>query len=392
MLLINPPAKTNKEIPNIALAYIGTISNSKIVDLNTLSEPAERFLDNQTEALGISVQQRTYEQYKKITNLYKKRYPDSKVISISGIIDVECCHSFLRLEENLNFPQQFDDNLPFPNYELFDSFNTFKKHWRLGSWSYAILTSLGCPHQCIYCAAKNRKWQARSIENCYEELKQAKNKYNIKSFQILDDYFNFQPKRVIKFCEIIKPLRLTWYCSNGLRADKFDEKMAKAMSESGCKRVSFGIESIDQDVLNFINKGLFVPQIEQAINIAKKYFRGVSGFFIIGLPGSSYRKDLNSLHWALRRGINAHFSYFSDTGVDFYGENSTPTSNQYPISLQKRLADLTEFMRVSSQKKFINSSIMALKYDFLYFPFYLKIGLQRIINKINHKYISKNYQ
>lgn len=396
MVLINPFAKTNKEIPNLQLAYIGTLSNSKIIDLNTKPEPGHRFLDYSTDVLGISVQSRTYSEALKISKLYKEKYSDTQVKSVSGIIDIQCCYPFLKLENDLNFPQVFDDNLPFPKYELFDSFEIFKKHWQTSDWPYTIFTSQGCPYQCIYCAARNRPWQARSIKNCYQELEQAKTKYKIKSFQILDDCFNLKPERVMEFCHAVKNLDLTWNCGNGLRVNGFNEKLAKAMAISGCKEVSFGVESTDSEVLKNIKKGITKEITGQAIKIAKKYFRFVNGFFIIGLPGSMYKKDLASLHWALHQGINAHFSYYIPFDKlmvhdeTFFGKLSGPFSNEYPKNLQKRIGDLTEFMRGEASGRSWSerariSAKSILKYDLLNSGLYAKVGLKRLASKIKTK-------
>lgn len=386
MLLINPFAKTNKEIPNLQLAYIGTITNSKIIDLNTKPEPFERFLDCKSDVLGISLQSRTHSEAKKIIGLYKAKYPDSKAVSVSGIIDIECCYPFLKSKENLGFEQSFGDNLPFPDYELFDSFEIFKEHWQKGDWPYAIMTSQGCPYQCIYCAARMREFRARSVENCYQELKQAKEKYKIKSFQILDDCFNLTTDRVIEFSNKVKKLNLSWHCSNGLRINSFNEEAAKALSDSGCEQISFGIESIHNDILVNIKKGINRKMIEQAVKIAKKYFSGVNGYFIIGLPGSNYKKDLESLHWALRTGINAHFSYYVPFDKSmvydetFYGKLSKPISNEYSQNLQKRIGDLNAFMRLgpSRKDKFFITVKAIFQYDFLYSPFYVKTGLKKL--------------
>ena len=396
MILINPFAGTNKEMPNLQLAYIGTISNSKIIDLNTEQKLANRFLNQKTDVLGISIQSRTYGESIRISNLYKKKYPKTKIVSVSGVIDIECCYPFLKLKEDLNFPHPFDDNLPFPKYELFDSFDMFKKHWQMGDWPYTIMTSQGCPYQCIYCSARNRPWKSRSIENCYQELKQAKEKYNIKSFQILDDCFNLEPRRVIDFCHKVKDLKLKWNCSNGLRINSFDEELAQALAESGCKEVSFGIESLSSDILINIKKGINPAMIKNAIKIAKKYFQFVNGFFIIGLPGSTYKKDLRSLHWSLRQGINAHFSYYlpfdklMQFDKSFYGKLSGPVSNEYPKKLQSRIADLSKFMSgeasgCSRKKRAITTVKAILKYDYGYIYFYIKVGINRLLSKIKTK-------
>lgn len=351
MLLINPNTRINNDIPNIGLAYIATYLNAKVIDLNTLPNPKNRFLNYPTDILGISVQSRTYEESLRINKLYKTKYPNAKINSVSGILDVQCCYPYLRFKEDIQIEQPFDDSLLFPNYELFDSFDLFKKNWQAGIWSYAIMTSQGCPYRCIYCWSKERPYRVRSAQHCYEEIKQAKERWQIKSFAILDDCFNIDKKRVIEFCDLVRPLELSWICANGLRADRFDEDMARAMREAGCNYISFGIESAIPEILEVIQKGETIEQIEEAIAIAKRYFFGINGFFIIGLPQSSYKKDLYSLKWAKIKGINAHFSYYipyealTQDAYLFYGKGAHPISKEYPKILQMIFYNLTRYMR-----------------------------------------------
>ncbi|MGC8976122.1 MAG: B12-binding domain-containing radical SAM protein [Candidatus Ratteibacteria bacterium] len=351
IIFINPYARVNFDIPNLGLAYIATYFNVKVIDLNTKKFPKNRYLKYKVKTLGISIQSRTFNEAIRIAQTYKRRYPDTQIKSVLGIIDIQCCYPYIEFKEKIYVDIPFSDQLPFPNYELFDSFSIFLKNWQEGRWNYPIMTSQGCPYQCIYCVSRNRKYLTRSPENCYEELKIAKEKWGIRSFSILDDCFNVDKRRVIKFCELIKNLNLSWSCANGLRADRFDEEMAEALKESGCSHISFGIESIDDDVLKIIKKGETSQDIEKAIIIAKKYFNSVNGFFIIGLPGSSYEKDLKSLDWAKKMGINAHFSYYIpfDKGLQydllFYGEKAKPVSDVYSKKLQRKLYKITSSMR-----------------------------------------------
>lgn len=356
MIFVNPQTPINKNIPNIGLAYAATYFNVKVIDQNTMPYPKDRFLKYKTDVLGISVKSLNYSESLRIARLYKSKYKDANVKSISGFLDIQCCYPYLDFEDKITYDEPFSDAYPFPDYELFDSFKLFKNNWQKCKWNYTIMTSLGCPFQCIFCMSHNRKWRARSAENCYKEIKFAQKKWNIKSFEINDDCFNVDIDRVIKFCELVKPLNLSWICSNGLRADRFNEDMARAMSEAGCQFISFGVESADPEVLHTIKKGETIQQIEKAIDIAKKYFKGINGFFIIGLPNSSYEKDLYTLQWAKNKGINAHFSYYvpfdKTTQYDsiFYGKGSHPMSDVYPERLQKKIYKMTSAMRPLESK------------------------------------------
>ncbi|MEW6041900.1 MAG: radical SAM protein [Elusimicrobiota bacterium] len=358
MLFINPNARSNQNIPNIGLAYVATHFNAKVIDLNTMPEPADRFLIHEEQVLGISIQSRTFSEAQKIAALYKEKYPKSQVKSVSGFLDVLCCYPYLDFEEKIEYKEPFSDSYPFPNYELFDSFRVFQKNWQKGEWAYAIMTSYGCPYQCVHCASKNRKWLPRSPENCYEELKQAKEKWKIKYFLIIDDCFNVDKERVFVFCRFAGKLNLKWSCTNGLRADRFDEEMALAMKKSGCWQISFGIESVDETVLKTIKKEESFEEIQKAVEIAKKYYpaENINGFFIIGLPGSDFEKDLKSIEWVKNEGIHAHFNFYVPFDKNmhydklFYGEHAVPLSDVYPRELQKKIYNMSlEFRKFRKQ-------------------------------------------
>jgi hypothetical protein len=297
------------------------------------------------------VQSRTFGESKRIVELYQSKYPQARIKSVSGFLDVQCCYPYLDFEDRISYDMPFSDEYPFPDYELFDSFPVFLGNWQKGIWSYPIVTSLGCPYQCIYCMNRKRAWKTRSVRNCYEELRQAREKWGIRSVAILDDCFNLSKERVLEFCEQIKPANLRWSCANGLRADRFDDDVAEATAASGYVHLNFGIESVIPEVLQVMQKGETIEQIERAIDVAREWFDSVGGFFIIGLPGSSYERDLASLKWAIRKRVRFHFSYYVpfDKGMQydalFYGDGASPLSDEYPKELQKRIYDVASAWR-----------------------------------------------
>lgn len=391
MIFINPESPVNHDIPNLALAYAATHFDVKVVDQNTMPVPRDRFMDIETDILGISVRSMTYSEAQRIAAEYKKKYPDAQIKSISGFLDVQCCYPFLQLNDRIEYKEPFSDKYPFPDFELFDSFPVFKENWQRGKWRYSIMTSLGCPYQCVYCVSRNRKWLHRSAENCVEELRQAKARWGIKSFQIIDDCFNINKERLLKFCELVAPLRMNWVCTNGVRADRFDEDIAKAMSSSGCLNISMGVESTDPEVLKAIKKGETIEQIEKAVKTARRYFNFVNCYFVIGLPGSTYEKDLNSIRWVVKNRINGHFSYYApfDQTMQydevFYGEEAKPRSDVYPKELQERIYKMTASMRADPDiglTRLIKGRVaLALRFDPLHFPAYIAGEAARVFKK-----------
>jgi radical SAM superfamily enzyme YgiQ (UPF0313 family) len=200
------------------------------------------------------------------------------------------------------------DSLLYPCYDFFPENvkNALKTH-------YPLLTTRGCIYKCTYCSVSEisgNKLRKRSPENIIEELKYAKKKYGIKSFEIIDDLFNLDIERCKKICRAIlnEHLELSWACPNGLRADRVDKELADLMVNSGCTSVMVGIESADPVVLNTIRKGETIEDIERGIRIFQNAGLNVGGYFIIGLPGDSIKSQKLSVNFVKKLGINAHFN------------------------------------------------------------------------------------
>lgn len=347
LLLVDPGSDVYINLPNMSLVYAATVYCAPVIDQHVLPYPKNRFMKYNAEVLGISVRSFAKLEAGRVAKVYSRAHPLAKIKSVNAL-DVQCCYPFLKLDEEIFLGKDFSDDLPFPKYELMDSFNYLSVNWQAGLWHYPILTSLGCPYDCIFCASRNRPYRVRSVDNCIAELRQAKEKYGIVSFEIIDDVFNLQKNRVIDFCQKVAGLKLSWACSNGLRADRFDQEEALALKASGCIAVGFGIESSDPDVLKAVNKGEAIEDIEKAVNIAGRLFSEVKGYFIVGLPGSDYRKDLSSIEWAKKNKIKPVVSYYmpdhglacQDSGTEekvFYGSMASPLSLAYPLEEQKRV-------------------------------------------------------
>ncbi|MBI4162340.1 MAG: radical SAM protein [Candidatus Aenigmarchaeota archaeon] len=200
------------------------------------------------------------------------------------------------------------DNLPFPNYDDFDSVNHDGKIQPIDVWP--LVTSRGCPYTCTYCNVPvviGRKFRVRSKENILKELRWSQEHYKSKEFKVLDDNFTLLMDRAKDICKyfIDQQMGMKWTCPNGIRADRLDEELCKLMKEAGCYSMSIGVESGDPDVFDKINKGEKLADVEKGIKLAQAAGIQIHGFFIIGLVGSSYEADKRSVEFAKRLGISA---------------------------------------------------------------------------------------
>lgn len=191
------------------------------------------------------------------------------------------------------------DSLPFPAYELFEIDKYMDK-------KIPILTSRGCPYQCVYCSVRlcmGNRFRARSPENVVEEIMKWKNK-GYDRFIFPDDCFSLDLGRAKKICDLIieKNLSIKFDLRNGIRVNRVDEELLQKMKQAGCFFVSYGVESGVQDVLNSMKKGITVEQVKKAVELTKKVGVKFGLFFIIGCPGDTYEKFKQSLNFALSLG------------------------------------------------------------------------------------------
>jgi len=182
------------------------------------------------------------------------------------------------------------NKLPFPARHLINDqggniFGNNKNYFEGGSAQ--ILTNRGCGCHCSFCAApKLNSWvRLRKIDSVIEEIEQIIEKYNIRQFRIADDNFIISKNRVLEFCEKVKLLDIAFRIS--ARVKPFTYEMAIALKESGCREISFGIESFDDNVLNMLNKGTNAFHNYKALEICKTVGIKTRMLFMIGTPGQT---------------------------------------------------------------------------------------------------------
>jgi radical SAM superfamily enzyme YgiQ (UPF0313 family) len=147
-----------------------------------------------------------------------------------------------------------------------------------------IMTSRGCPNRCIFCAGHvnyGMSVRFRSFENVAREIMECMQKYGVKHISIEDDTFTLNKKLVREMCAFFKKKKLTWNCN--ARVNTVDYDLLKAMAKSGCKKIVFGVESGNPEIMRKNKKGITIPQVIKAVREAKRAkIRFVECDFIIG--------------------------------------------------------------------------------------------------------------
>ncbi|MDO8528350.1 MAG: radical SAM protein [Nanoarchaeota archaeon] len=205
-----------------------------------------------------------------------------------------------------NAPRELNnqlDELPFPSRELLPMDKYFSAGAKQTPSDY-ILSSRGCPYQCIFCAdhlVHGRKFRFRSPENIIKEVEEL-HKRGVKDWDFIDDNFTLINERVEKFCDLMiqKGLnkKMSWRCANGIRVDRITLELLKKMKEAGCYMVSLGIESGNEEILRNMKKDINLEKVRMAVKWCNEVGIETRGLFMFGNLGENEKTMQDTIDFA----------------------------------------------------------------------------------------------
>jgi anaerobic magnesium-protoporphyrin IX monomethyl ester cyclase len=157
----------------------------------------------------------------------------------------------------------------------------------------SILLSRGCPFHCAFCGP-HFMYRRRSNANIAGELQLLKDR-GYDALVILDDLPFINEQQVKEFCELIKNFDMKFRCN--FRTDIFNDSMAEMLSQAGCQRVQFGIESAECSVLNEINKGTTPEKNGAAIRICRHFGIQSKAMFVWGFSRDNKETAQSIIKW-----------------------------------------------------------------------------------------------
>jgi anaerobic magnesium-protoporphyrin IX monomethyl ester cyclase len=218
------------------------------------------------------------------------------------------------------------DHLAFPAWDLMPM-QKYRHPLFPGERVATMISSRGCPYQCVFCdkSVCGSKFRPRSPDNVLAEVWELHDKQGVRAIIFYDDLFTLDSDRVVEICRrmVEAKLKIAWKCEG--RVNLVDPETLSWMKKAGCRMIAYGIESGRQESLDWLNKGVKVRQVEEAVRLTRAAGIKTLGYFIFGIPGETCEQELESVEFAIRLQLDY---------VQFASLSPFPGSRLYDLALE----------------------------------------------------------
>jgi len=232
------------------------------------------------------------------------------------------------------------DTQPWPARESIDMaryVEVWRKHHGMGSVS--LITARGCPYHCRWCSHEvfGKTHRRRKPVSVVDELEWLINRYQPQMAWMADDVFTIHHGWLFQYAAELKrrALKLPFECIS--RADRLNPQVVETLAEMGCFRVWIGSESGSQRILDAMERGVTVEQVQSAVALCRSAGIQTGMFLMWGYEG----EELSD--------IEATVEHVKKTDPDIFF-----TTVAYPIKGTPYFSEVAE--RVENSKQWSEGS------------------------------------
>jgi anaerobic magnesium-protoporphyrin IX monomethyl ester cyclase len=182
------------------------------------------------------------------------------------------------------------DALPLPAWDLVDM-DRYLGEWtkRTGERRAAVLTSRGCPFDCSWCSKPTfgRTFRQQSPARVLEELVALKTQFGVNYVRFCDDVFGISRPWIEELIDrlLAADLGLQFECL--ARVDLLKPDLLHRLRQAGLARVYVGVESGSQKMLDLMNRGTKLSQVERTAAALRAEGIRQFWFLMLGYPGET---------------------------------------------------------------------------------------------------------
>src|SRR6201999_3531150 len=151
-----------------------------------------------------------------------------------------------------------------------------------GKGSVNFITARGCPYKCRWCSHQvyGQTHRRRSALLVVDEVEWLLQRYQPDMAWVADDVFTIHHGWIRDYAAEMKRRRLHVPFECISRADRLNAQVLDLLAELGCFRIWIGSESGSQRILDAMERGVKVEQVQNAVQMSRE--RGIqSGMFLM---------------------------------------------------------------------------------------------------------------
>jgi radical SAM superfamily enzyme YgiQ (UPF0313 family) len=289
------------------------------------------------DVIGITMLTPAYDSAKAMIQLMRKRHPYAAIIvggahptalsretvkdipEIDHVIRGDGEYKLLSYVERKGDLMNFDgpstnlDHLPLPARHLLpmDRYRMTRSRTQ-GEHVYTVIVARGCPFRCGFCSRIHGKAvRFHSVDRVLQEVELLIRDYGATEINFEADTITSNKRFIIDLCDALIQTGLSkkirWTCES--RIDTVSAGMLGQMKEAGCWQISYGVETGSQRLLNLIQKGTRIEDIETAFKMTKMVGISIRAFYMLGLPTETAEETQQTIDFAKK--LDADWSQFT---------------------------------------------------------------------------------
>ena len=180
------------------------------------------------------------------------------------------------------------DTQPWPARDSIDMAR-YVEVWRThhGMGSVSLITARGCPYHCRWCSHEvfGKTHRRRTPASVADELQFLVSRYQPQMAWMADDVFTIHHGWLFQYATELKRrgLKLPFECIS--RADRLNRQVVETLAEMGCFRVWIGSESGSQRILDAMERGVTVEQVQTTVALCRSAGIQTGMFLMWGYEG-----------------------------------------------------------------------------------------------------------
>jgi len=180
------------------------------------------------------------------------------------------------------------DAQPWPDRERVN-IERYLAVWREhhGTGSVSLITARGCPYSCNWCSHSvyGKTHRRRSPKSVVDEIEWLLQRYSPDMLWLADDVFTIHHGWLRDYAVEMRRrgFHVPFECIT--RADRLNDAVAETLAGLGCFRVWIGSESGSQRILDAMQRGVTIAQVQNAVRLCKQNGIQTGMFLMWGYEG-----------------------------------------------------------------------------------------------------------